>query len=72
MEEKYKLQDNAAYEILKLILDSYNYPVAKPVKIPVDIYVYKNKISVDFESLKLSTLEGYEEAKNVIEKSNEQ
>lgn len=68
----YKLQDNNAYKILKLILDTHTYPVAKPINIPVDVYVYKNKIYVDFESVKLSTLEGYEEAKNVVEKLNEQ
>lgn len=66
------MQDNNAYEILKLILDSHTYPVEKAVNIPVDIYIYKNKIYVDFESVKLSTLEGYEEAKNVVEKLNEQ
>ena len=68
----YNLQDNNAYEILKLILDTHTYPVAKPINIPVDVYVYGNKLYVDFESVKLSTLEGYEEAKNVIEKLNEQ
>ncbi len=68
----YNLQDNNAYEILKLILDSYTYPVAKPINIPVDVYVYGNKLYVDFDSVKLSTLEGYEKAKNVIEKLNEQ
>lgn len=64
----YKLQNNTAYKILKQIfdLDSNKYPVAKVVKIPVDIYVYKNKIYVDFESVKLSTLDGYEEAKKTI------
>ena len=53
-------------------MDTHTYPVAKPINIPVDVYVYKNKIYVDFESVKLSTLERYEEAKNVVEKLNEQ
>ena len=61
----YKLQNNVAYKILKLILNSHKYPVERVAKIPVDIYVYKNKIYVDFESVKLSTLDGYEEAKKL-------
>ena len=68
----YQLQDNNAYKILKLILDTHTYPVEKAINIPVDIYVYKNKIYVDFESVILSSLEGYEEAKKVVEKLNKQ
>ena len=55
-----------------MILDTHTYPVAKTINITVNVNVYKNKIYVDFESIKLSTLEGYEEAKNVVEKLNEQ
>ncbi len=37
------------------------------VKIPIDIYGYKDKIYADLESVDLSKLSGYEEAKKFIE-----
>ncbi len=63
----YKLKDNNAYKILTLLLNSQSYPINKVTKIPVDIYCYKNKIYADFESIKLSDFEGYEEAKKIVE-----
>ena len=63
----YKLKYNNAYKILELILNSHSFPLKKAVKIPVDIYLYKNKIYADFENINLSALEGYEEAKKIIE-----
>ena len=63
----YKLKDNNAYKILTLLLNSQSYPINKIIKIPIDIYCYKNKIYADFENLKLSDFEGYEEAKKVVE-----
>lgn len=63
----YRLKDNNAYKILKVLLDMQSYPINKIVKIPVDVYRYKNKIYVDFENLDLSKIDGFEEAKKVVE-----
>lgn len=65
----YKLNDNDAYYLLKVILDSYSSHVEKSLKIPIEIYCYKNKLYADLDSVDLSKLPGYEEAKKVIENS---
>lgn len=63
----YRIKDNKQYKILKILLNSEDYPVTNYVKIPIDIYGYKDKIYADLESVDLSKLSGYEEAKKFIE-----
>ena len=60
-----RLQNNNAYRILKLLLNPY--PIKKEVKIPVDVYVYKKSVYVDFENVELSKIKGYNEAVKIIE-----
>ena len=59
------LKNNKAYDILKLLLDPY--PVKKEVLIPIEIYVHKNKVYADLDSVDLTKVEGYEEAKKAVE-----
>lgn len=63
----YRLKDNKAYKILQLLLDSQTYPVKDTIEIPIDIYVYKNKIYADLESVNLSSLSGYDDAKQIVD-----
>ena len=63
----YRMKENKEYKILRVLLDSQYYPVMKQVKIPVDIYVYKDKIYVDIESVDLTKMSGYEEAQKTVE-----
>ncbi len=63
----HKIKYNKGYRILKVILDSGNYPIKKEIEIPIDIYLYKNKIYADLDSVDLSKVEGYEEAKKIVE-----
>lgn len=55
---------NKAYKILKLLLEPY--PMKTANKICVNIYEYKNLIYADLENLKIERINGYEEAKNII------
>lgn len=61
----YKLKENNAFLILRVILDSYSYPVEKSLKIPIEIYRYNNKLYADLDSVDLSKLPGYEKAKKL-------
>lgn len=63
----YGIKYNKAYKILKILLDSQQYPIINSVKIPIDINVKKNKIYADLESVDLSKIDGYEEARKVVE-----
>ena len=48
-----------------MLLDSY--PVKEQKKIPIDLYVHKNKVYADLETVDLSKVEGYEEAVKLVE-----
>ena len=57
-----------SYKILtSLLKDVSSYPIQKVVKIPIDVYTYKNKIYADFENVDLSKIEDFEEAKKIVE-----
>ena len=43
------------------------YPVRKMVEVPMDVYIYKNKIYADLESVDLTKMEGYDELKKDCE-----
>lgn len=63
----YRMEVNKAYKLLEVLFDSRAYPVKREIiKIPIDIYVYKNKIYADLESVCLSTVPGYDEAKKAV------
>ena len=59
------LEANEAFSILEMLLDSY--PVKEQKKIPIDLYVHKNKVYADLETVDLSKAEGYEEAVKLVE-----
>ena len=59
------LLDNDAYELLKLLLNPY--PINEEVRIPIDIYVYKNEVYADLESVDFTKVERYDECKKVID-----
>lgn len=60
------LKDNNAFKILKLLLDPY--PIEKNIKIPIDIYIYNNSIYAELDSVDLSKVNGYTEAKEIVNK----
>ena len=62
----YFIQDNKAFELLKLLLNPY--PVKEFVKIPIDTYIYNNKVYADLESIDLTKVKGYEECVKVLDK----
>ena len=65
----YRIQNNKAYRMLKVLLDTHNYPVQKEnLKIPMDIFFYKNKVYADLNSTDFSEIEGYVEAKQIVDK----
>ncbi len=59
------VESNDAYSVLEMLLDPY--PVKRLKKIPIDLYVQKNKVYADLESVDLSKVEGYEEALKLVE-----
>ena len=59
------LEANEAFSILEMLLDSY--PVKEQKKIPIGLYVHKNKVYADLETVDLSKVEGYEEAVKLVE-----
>lgn len=59
------LKNNIAYKILCLLLDPY--PIKKERYIPIDIYINKKNVYVDLESVDLSKIEGFAEAKKIVE-----
>ena len=61
------IKENEAFKILKLLLDQY--PIKVKVEIPVDVYVYKKRVYVDIDSVELSKVKGYEEAKAIVDKN---
>lgn len=63
------VEANKAFSILEMLLDSY--PVKEQKKIPIDLYVHKNKIYADLETVDLSKVEGYEEAEKLVEDMND-
>ena len=58
--------DNKAFELLKLLLNPY--PIKEIVKIPIDTYIYKNKVYADLESVDFTKIKGYEECVKVLDK----
>ena len=63
----YRMKYNKAYKLLEVLFDLRLYPVKKEsLKIPIDIYVYKDKIYADLESVCLSAVPGYDEAKKAV------
>lgn len=61
----YYIENNKAYYILKMLLNPY--PIKKEVAIPIDIYVYKNKVYADLDSVDLTKVEGFEEVRKAVE-----
>lgn len=62
----YRIKDNEAYRVLKILLDLGKYPIQRAIKIPIDIYVYKNEIYADLDSVDLTVVEGFEKAKKLV------
>lgn len=62
----YKFDGNSiSYRILQVLLETY--PTKRVEKIPIEVYCYKNKIYIDFESVDLTKVEGFEEARKIVE-----
>lgn len=62
----YKFDGNSiSYRILQVLLETY--PTKRVEKIPIDVYCYKNKIYADFESVDLTKVESFEEARKIVE-----
>ena len=62
----YKFDGNSiSYRILQVLLETY--PTKRVKKIPIEVYCYKNKIYIDFESVDLTKVEGFEEARKIVE-----
>lgn len=59
------IEYNQAYKLLGMLLNPY--PVKEKIQIPIDIYIYKNKVYADLNSVDLSKIKGYEEYKKLIE-----
>ena len=57
------LENNLGFKILKMLLD----PHFVKSKVPIDVYVYKNKIFADIESVDLTKVEGFDEIKDYID-----
>lgn len=58
-----KVKNNKGFKMLKMLLDPY---FIKP-KIPIDVYVYKNKLFADLDSVDLSKIKGFDELKDINE-----
>ncbi len=59
------LEDNDAFALLELLLNPY--PIKEEISIPIDIYIYNNKVYADLESVDFTKVSGYEECKKVID-----
>lgn len=59
------IEKNDAFELLKLLLDPF--PVQQNVYVPIDLFINKNKIYADLDSVDFSKVPGYEECKKIIE-----
>ena len=53
------LDYNKAFDIVQILLEKN--------KIPVDIYIYKNKKYVDLQNVYLPKIQGYDEAKKLVD-----
>lgn len=62
---KIVVKNNKIFKILKLLFKPY--PIDKRIEIPVDMYIYKGNRYVDLENINFSEIEGYSEAKKIIE-----
>lgn len=63
---KINVNNNEEFKILNLLLNPY--PIHnKKVEIPVDMYIYKGNRYVDIENVDLTKIEGYNEAKKIVE-----
>ena len=60
------IQYNKAYKLLAMLLNPY--PIKEKIEIPIDIYVYKNKVYADLNSVDFTKVKGYDECRNMIEK----
>ena len=56
-----------AYKLLAMLLNPY--PIKETIEIPIDVYMYKNKVYADLNSMDLTKAKGYEEYKRLIEKT---
>lgn len=65
--EIYYIKNNMAYEILKLLLNPF--PIKYEVNVPINIYIYKNKVYADLDSVDLAMVKGYEDAKKAVEEA---
>ena len=63
----YSIQYNKAYMMLGMLLNPY--PIKEKIEVPIDIYVYKNKVYADLDSVDLAKIQGYEECKKIIEET---
>jgi len=63
------IKNDKAYKVLTVLFDPY--PIKTNIKIPIDVYIYKNTIYPDLESTDFSKVEGYEEALSIINKNRE-
>lgn len=63
---KINVKNNKAFKILNLLLNPY--PIHNKVEIPVDMYIYRGNKYVDIENVDLTKIEGYNEAKKIVEK----
>ncbi|MBQ6992493.1 MAG: hypothetical protein IJN50_06280 [Clostridia bacterium] len=60
---------NDAYVLLGMLLNPF--PIKEKIQVPIDMYLYKNKVYADIDSIKLHEVEGYEECKKIIEKTRQ-
>lgn len=60
---------NDAYVLLGMLLNPF--PIKEKIKVPIDMYLYKNKVYADLDSIKLYEVEGYEKCKKIIEKTRQ-
>lgn len=63
------IKNDKAYKLLSMLFDPY--PIKASIRIPIDVYIYKNKVYPDLESTDFTKIEGYEEALSIINKSIE-
>ena len=55
----YNIKYNKAYRIIEMLLNPY--PIKCEVKIPINVYVYKNRIYADLKSLDIEKQQGFKE-----------
>jgi len=60
---------NDAYVLLGMLLNPF--PIKEKIQVPIDVYLYKNKVYADLNSVKIHEIEGYEECKKIIEKTRQ-